>query len=1017
MYPNVITKRHVVETYFGFDEESVDSETSSLTSYNTDRTDRTPVSPEDDLDEGILREESELRFRQLTREYQALQRAYALLQEQVGGTLDAEREARTREHLQADLIRYQGKIEDLERSLAERGQERDRLMRWKKTTKRKNIKVPKERDRLMRWKKTTKRKNIKVPKRLVVETYFGFDEESVDSETSSLTSYNTDRTPATPEEDLDEGISREESELRFRQLTREYQALQRAYALLQEQVGGTLDAEREVRKIQELEATLYNALQQDPGNRVSESLTEKQNEELRIAVEKLRRQILRQSREFDSQILQERMELLQQAQQKIQELEATLYNALQQDPGNRVSESLTEKQKEELGIAVEKLRRQILRQSREFDSQILQERMELLQQAQQRIRLLEDKIEIQKRQIKEIEEKPINREENQSEMPEIPLELLMEKVILREELGRMVDSERDKVGTFIKMKTKLNMFVLESKSAHVTFESAQQDMEEVRIERSQVPEIQLGHQGLQVLDQRVKDLEHCLRDKASSFTESEAALRETTITKEQQMSNSMKNELCIKDMNIKSMQEQQAVLQSRIKDLEEDMEEVRIERSQVPEIQLGHQGLQVLDQRVKDLEHCLRDKASSFTESEAALRELEMSEKILLDKIDDFKVTATRYHRTTARTETALLERHTAASRKTQGFTEFDAKMTRMASFLEEGRIKAYIHILLEDMNSLLEREEVSHREKRELWDRLQQAEENEEFLARKLDDFCSRIYELRCREQPPGGGGGAAGAAEQPPGGGEELQVENELLKRKLSKSSLLEEVEELQDENELLKRKLSKSSLLEEVEELQDENELLKRKLSKSSLLEEPPGGGEELQDENELLKRKLSKSSLLEEVEELQDENELLKRKLSNMEEDGYFRVEAAQQLQEHMEEKAKVVIAQQKELQESSVEITRLQVENTQYSKLVEEKKTSSPTISGLHGNTEESFELQEHMEEKAKVVIAQQKELQESSVEITCLQVENTQYSKLVEEKKPSSPTISGLHGNTEESFE
>ncbi len=42
-------------------------------------------------------------------------------------------------------------------------------------------------------------------------------------------------------------ISREESELRFRQLTREYQALQRAYALLQEQTGGSLDAEREAR--------------------------------------------------------------------------------------------------------------------------------------------------------------------------------------------------------------------------------------------------------------------------------------------------------------------------------------------------------------------------------------------------------------------------------------------------------------------------------------------------------------------------------------------------------------------------------------------------------------------------------------------------------------------------------------------------------------------------------------------------------------------------------------------------
>lgn len=42
----------------------------------------------------MTREESELRFRQLTREYQALQRAYALLQEQTGGSLDAEREAR-----------------------------------------------------------------------------------------------------------------------------------------------------------------------------------------------------------------------------------------------------------------------------------------------------------------------------------------------------------------------------------------------------------------------------------------------------------------------------------------------------------------------------------------------------------------------------------------------------------------------------------------------------------------------------------------------------------------------------------------------------------------------------------------------------------------------------------------------------------------------------------------------------------------------------------------------------------
>ncbi|XP_033989939.1 janus kinase and microtubule-interacting protein 2-like [Trematomus bernacchii] len=93
--------------------------------------------------------------------------------------------------------------------------------------------------------------------------------------------------------------------------------------------------------------------------------------------------------------------------QRIDELEATLYSALQQEqPACRaVAESLTDRQRDELRLAVDKLRRQILRQSRQFDSQILQERMELLQQAQQRIRDLEDRLELQKRQIKDIEEK------------------------------------------------------------------------------------------------------------------------------------------------------------------------------------------------------------------------------------------------------------------------------------------------------------------------------------------------------------------------------------------------------------------------------------------------------------------------------------------------------------------------------------------------------------------------------------------------------------------------------------
>uniref|UniRef100_A0A2K6G2L3 Janus kinase and microtubule interacting protein 2 n=1 Tax=Propithecus coquereli TaxID=379532 RepID=A0A2K6G2L3_PROCO len=100
-----------------------------------------------------------------------------------------------------------------------------------------------------------------------------------------------------------------------------------------------------------------------------------------------------------------RKQALDQAYMRIQELEATLYNALQQETVIKFGELLSEKQQEELRTAVEKLRRQMLRKSREYDCQILQERMELLQQAHQRIRDLEDKTDIQKRQIKDLEEK------------------------------------------------------------------------------------------------------------------------------------------------------------------------------------------------------------------------------------------------------------------------------------------------------------------------------------------------------------------------------------------------------------------------------------------------------------------------------------------------------------------------------------------------------------------------------------------------------------------------------------
>uniref|UniRef100_A0A3P8YLC2 Janus kinase and microtubule-interacting protein C-terminal domain-containing protein n=1 Tax=Esox lucius TaxID=8010 RepID=A0A3P8YLC2_ESOLU len=342
-------KRHVVETYFGFDEESVDSETSSLTSYNTDLTDRTPATPEEDLEDGVSREEAELRFRQLTREYQALQRAYALLQEQTGGSHDAEREAKNREQLQADLIGYQAKIADLEKALAEKGQVKEEkggdkmgrslmcVLQQAESKLKAEVQDARDQNELLEF------RVLELEERERRSPAMGFHMTSFpENTTSALQIYchqegikdvvipDLMKNPNTPNT-LNIILFTKSFKSWLKQIDSTEAALTQKMIDLESEKDlfskqkGFLEEELDYRKqaldqaymrIAELEATLYSALQQEPGGRaLDESLSDRQREELGLAVDKLRRQILRQSRQYDSQVLQERMELLQQAQQ------------------------------------------------------------------------------------------------------------------------------------------------------------------------------------------------------------------------------------------------------------------------------------------------------------------------------------------------------------------------------------------------------------------------------------------------------------------------------------------------------------------------------------------------------------------------------------------------------------------------------------------------------------------------------------------------------------------------------
>uniref|UniRef100_A0A3Q2PJ98 Janus kinase and microtubule interacting protein 1 n=1 Tax=Fundulus heteroclitus TaxID=8078 RepID=A0A3Q2PJ98_FUNHE len=386
-----LPKRHVVETYFGFDEESIDSETSSLTSFNTDLTDRTPATPEEDLEETVSREESELRFRQLTREYQALQRAYALLQEQSGGSLDAEREARTREQLQMDLSSCQAKIIDLEKALAESGQdskwveEKQYLVRTNQDLHEKICSLQQAESRLQAEVQDARDQNELLEFRVLE-----LEERERRSPALNLhmSAFPENSSSALQTYCRQEGVK----DVIIPELMKKLDILGDNGNLRNEEQVAVIQAgtvislcEKWLKQVDSTEAAL------------TQKMIDLEND----------KELFSKQKGFLEEELDYRKQALDQAYMRIEELEATLYSALQQEQPacQAVAESLTDRQREELRLAVDKLRRQILRQSRQFDSQILQERMELLQQAQQRIRELEDRIDLQKRQIKEIEEK------------------------------------------------------------------------------------------------------------------------------------------------------------------------------------------------------------------------------------------------------------------------------------------------------------------------------------------------------------------------------------------------------------------------------------------------------------------------------------------------------------------------------------------------------------------------------------------------------------------------------------
>ncbi|XP_060795035.1 janus kinase and microtubule-interacting protein 3 isoform X4 [Neoarius graeffei] len=380
----------VIETFFGYDEEaSIDSDGSSM-SYHTDRT---PCTPDDDMmdEEGMLKEETELRFRQLTMEYQALQRAYALLQEQVGGTFDAEKEVKIREQLQAELNRYKSRITDLECVLSQQGQD-TKWIEEKQALYQRNQELVEKLKHMeteeMRFKheiQDAKDQNELLEFRIL-------ELEERERRSPAITFQNVHFT---------EGMSPLQVYLQAEGVTDiMITDLMKKLDILGDNAVSNLSNEEQV--------AIIHA-------RTVLTLAEKWLEHIEVTKSALQqkmqdieneKELFSKQKGYLDDELDYRKQSMDQANKRILELEAMLFDALQQEEaGAKVSELLTEEERDSLRRAVDQWKRQVLSELREKDSQILRERMELLQHAQQRIKELEEWIEGQKRQIKELEEK------------------------------------------------------------------------------------------------------------------------------------------------------------------------------------------------------------------------------------------------------------------------------------------------------------------------------------------------------------------------------------------------------------------------------------------------------------------------------------------------------------------------------------------------------------------------------------------------------------------------------------
>ncbi|TFK05964.1 RIMS-binding protein 3C [Platysternon megacephalum] len=308
------------------------------------------------------------------------------------------------------------------------------------------------------------------------------------------------------------------------------------------------------------------------------------------------------------------------------------------------------------------------------------------------------------------------------------------------------------------------------------------DLEDVEHGSARESEGAVNSAEVETLNLRIKQLEKSeqkLKDNLEDYTKSNSVLGNRA--KELELSQKKLFET-IDQLNAKLQQVENANLRvkGKLQNLQVELTDLvqkqeKAERKQKEKLWRLQDQLKTKEDELKSQSAYFEHYKQKQKQKTAVLRERELSlqghvSRLEKEVLDLNATTAFLFSELGEGTVQYLRCKLEAVFNGIQGSLHFDVNITKIKTLIEDvdHYMKSHLQTLQQNLKRLQEKEEGNNREQADLLTKLQHSQDNEDFLTRKLEESCCRVYEL------------------------------------KLSEISLQERVEEFMEENSTLKDKL---------------------------------------------------------------------------------------------------------------------------------------------------------------------------------------------------------------------